>query len=105
MHAVAEVPRIYLAGKIAQNDWRHDLTSAPIGDYFLTFDASNVLDRQGQIVGSPEPGHYVCQLYSWITGTPTNRVVVPTAELVGWRFYPTVQQWRTAAEVLRGGQW
>lgn len=74
-----------------------------VGHFFLTLDASGMCESQGQVVGAPQQDFYLCQMFSWLTGCPTDRLLVPVADCAGWRFYPSEAQWQAAgfAEAAR----
>ena len=66
------------------------------GQFFHTFDDEGCLEFQGQIIGSPEAGLYLCQLFSAITGEPTRQILTRVKEMAGWRFYASAEKWRLA---------
>ena len=42
---------------------------------------------QGTILGRTPEGFYLVQLYEWFVGMPSDRRLVPAADVRGWRFY------------------
>ena len=49
------------------------------GKFFHSFEEGRVA-WQGCILGSPSPGYYLVQLFSWLDGRPTNQQIVPLRE-------------------------
>lgn len=45
------------------------------------------IERQGIVLGSPEPEWYLVQYFSWLDGSPTNQVLVKFSEMTRWNFY------------------
>lgn len=70
------------------------------GQFFHTFDDDGCLEFQGQIIGSPEAGFYLCQLFSAITGEPTRQILTRVNKMARWRFYASAEKWRSAYHAL-----
>ena len=62
-----------------------------VGFYFHSFhaDKPKELNWQGQVVARAEQGLFVCQLFSWMDGRPTNCVLVRVEDMALWKFYQT----------------
>ena len=54
------------------------------------------IECQGEVIASPEPGYYLIQLYSWITGFPTNEKLVHVSDMKNWKFYSDIDDWKEA---------
>jgi hypothetical protein len=67
-----------------------------VDQYFLIFDDEGNLDFQGQVLGRPEPGHYLCQLYNWM-GEPSCAKLVHISGMGRWAFYATHEKFLDAA--------
>ena len=46
---------------------------------------------QGVVIGRPEPGWYLLQLFSWVMGEHSNQQLVRIEEMRGWLFYPDAE--------------
>ena len=53
---------------------------------------------QGQIIGNPEPGWYIVQLFEWLMGEPSYRKLVNFEEMTGWLFYDDAEGMRYSWE-------
>lgn len=53
---------------------------------------------QGQVLGQPNPGIYLVQLYEWLTGGASDQQLVRVEDMVGWSFYRHPEDWRYAAD-------
>jgi len=42
---------------------------------------------QGMVIGSPEPGWYLLQLYEWAMGSPNVQRLVRIEDMRDWMFY------------------
>ena len=47
----------------------------------------NGVGWQGNILAEPSPGVYLVQLFSWLSGAPTDQVLVPFEDMRDWVFY------------------
>lgn len=72
--------------------WFHSYTPKPddglSGDWIKTDGRGNVRRWQGQVIGR-EGDIFLCQLYSWWDGCPTEQVLVEIDDMLLWRFYGT----------------
>jgi hypothetical protein len=59
---------------------------------------NGIVEWQGQIIGKPEPGWYLIQLYEWFMGSQTDQRLVPFAEMAGWLFYESDESMRYSSE-------
>lgn len=60
-----------------------------VGNWFHQHKDDGTLGWQGQVLSEPQPGHYLVQLYGWLDGCPTDRVLVPFPDMLRWKFYET----------------
>ena len=67
-----------------------------IGLFFLTFDDEGNLDFHGEILERLEPGYFLCQLFSALTGEPTNSIIRSVRQMVGWEFFDDAKLWHRA---------
>lgn len=67
-----------------------------IGKYFLTVNDKRELHYQGVVVGAPETGIYLCQLFSWAFGDPTDMVLAHIEDMTGWFFYADKESFEQA---------
>lgn len=74
-----------------------------IGQFFHTFDAERILERQGFVLGSPEPGYYLCLFYDFYIGAPNCAMIFNIDDMTSWAFYTDEEQWRRAYEATRRG--
>ena len=56
--------------------------------YFHSANENNKIEWQGVVIGEPQPGWYLVQLFEWSSGEPTVQRVVPIEKMIGWSFYP-----------------
>lgn len=67
--------------------------SVLIGKWFLSFPKNDkgepTMKWQGVVIGSAQYGAFLVQLFSWLTGGPTNMALVTVDQMVqeGWQFY------------------
>ena len=47
---------------------------------------------QGVVIGNPEPGWYLIQLFSHVTGNPTNQRLVRIDSMGEWLFFDDLDQ-------------
>lgn len=50
--------------------------------------------NQGIIEDKIQDGYYLCRLFSWVDGGPTNMVLAELDEIVDWYLYNDVDYWR-----------
>jgi hypothetical protein len=58
-----------------------------VGLYFHTFLKDNEIQWQGIVVGNPQPGWYLVQLFEWLNGTDSNIKLVMMEDMLHWQFY------------------
>jgi hypothetical protein len=59
-----------------------------VGKYFHGVNESNKVEWQGVVIGEPNPGWYLVQLFDWATGKPDVQRLVPIEKMHAWLFYP-----------------
>lgn len=69
---------------------------ALVGKFFHTFTGSE-LCWQGVVTAQPAPGFFLVQLFEWMCGTPSDKQLIPVAQMVGWKFYDNADDWKDAA--------
>jgi hypothetical protein len=70
-----------------------------VGSYFHRLDGAERLMWQGIVVGEPQPGIYLVQLFDWVGERGHQRVVTILDITQGdgeWRFYDT-EEWMALA--------
>lgn len=97
-HSTPADPRVAVMAESSDAAPEHPL----LGMFALTF-KDNKLRYQGRIVKVGD-GLVVLQLYSWLTGGPTNCEVVPVDETKGWRLYQSAREWRYGAALIQHQQ-
>ena len=64
-------------------------TNVPlVGQYFHSIGPDGMLLWQGIVIGNPQPGWYLLQLFEWLMGEPNVRRLVRIEEMTTWLFYP-----------------
>jgi len=65
-----------------------------VGLYFRTFSTLGKIKPenfeihcQGIVVGNPEPGWYLAQLFEWMYGSELNIQLVTLEDMADWRFF------------------
>lgn len=58
-----------------------------VGFWFHSRDARGEINWQGQVIRKAKHGCYIVQLYSWLTGAPTDRACVAAESMRDWTFY------------------
>jgi hypothetical protein len=59
-----------------------------VGKYFHGANENNKVEWQGVVIGEPNPGWYLVQLFDWATGKPSVQRLVPIEKMNAWLFYP-----------------
>ncbi len=59
-----------------------------IGKFFHSRNRFGKVEWQGRVIGSPEPGIYLVQLFEWGMGEPNIQRLVTIEDMVTWLFYP-----------------
>ncbi len=59
-----------------------------VGKYFHSANENNKIEWQGVVIGEPQSGWYLVQLFEWTSGEPTEQRLVPIEKMIGWLFYP-----------------
>ena len=59
-----------------------------VGKYFHGANENNKIEWQGVVIGEPNPGWYLVQLFDWATGSPSVQRLVPIEKMNAWLFYP-----------------
>ena len=71
--------------------------SALVGLFFHSNDENN---WQGKVIARESDKHYLVQLYSWLNGAPNVYKLFSGTEMVDWKFYDNVADWRDEGEVV-----
>lgn len=74
---------------------------ALLGCYFHTL-RNGQINEQGKVIGKVAHDAYQVQLFSWITGEPTVRRVVPIQDMDDWVFYESRSEWIAAGDKAIG---
>jgi len=60
------------------------------GQYFhIMLDGK--VHQQGMVLGSPHPGTYYVEIFSFLDGVSRTRKLIPVDEMLNWRFYSNNQ--------------
>lgn len=59
---------------------------------------------QGCVVAEPRPGVYLVELFSWLTGAPTQQQLVAIDDMAGWSFYDD-SEWMTNSTSTVEARW
>ena len=70
-----------------------------VGKFFHSF-VDGKVSWQGIVNAEPAPGFFLIQLFEWLCGHPSDQEIIPIDQMVGWRFYDDVEDWREAADSL-----
>ncbi len=63
-----------------------------VGNFFHSLNKQGNVQWQGYVIGSPEPGWYLLQLFEWAMGEPNIRELVRIEDMKGWLFYKNGQE-------------
>jgi len=59
-----------------------------LGEYFHSIGKdTGKVEWQGVVIGNPEPGWYLLQLFDWVMGEPNLRRLVRIEDMEHWLFY------------------
>jgi hypothetical protein len=62
-----------------------------IGKHFFSIENKKP-KWQGIVIGQPQPGFYLVQLFDWLMGKPGVQKLVPIAEMRTWFFYENADE-------------
>jgi len=81
------------------------MTNILDGRFFHSVDEETMtVEWQGYVIGSPEPGWYLVQLFSWIDGEETNQHIVRFEDMKRWFFYTNLADLKYGAAHGEAGQ-
>jgi len=66
-----------------------------VGRFFFSF-KNDELQWQGQIISKVSEGVFLVRLHEWTTGEPSSQVLFSLPDMMGWKFYDTAEDWRSA---------
>jgi hypothetical protein len=75
-----------MRGKFMKNK-QTQKPEALVGQYFHSIEDNGTLKWQGVVIGNPEPGWYLLQLFEWLAGEPNVRRLIRIEALGNWLFY------------------
>jgi hypothetical protein len=61
-----------------------------VGHYFHTWEdreGTRAIKWQGHVLSKVKRDVYLVELFSWLTGGPLERLLVPVEQMIGWTFY------------------
>jgi hypothetical protein len=59
-----------------------------LGRFFHSINKDdNQVKWQGVVIGNPEPGWYLVQLFGWLDGSPCDQQLMRIEDFSGWLFY------------------
>lgn len=61
-----------------------------VGQYFHSLKDGKI-HWQGLVIGNPEPGWYLLQLYEWLGGSPNVQQLKRIEEMSDWLFYDSAE--------------
>ena len=61
------------------------------GQFFHSINSEGKVEWQGYVIGSPQPGWYLIQLFEWFCGEPNVRRLVPLQAMENWLFYESAE--------------
>lgn len=70
-----------------------------VGLYAHTFNDEGRVQYQLKVVHQIPDGRLICQMFSFLSGEPTNQQTFTIEETKGWQFYTTAEDW------MFGYQW
>jgi len=59
--------------------------------FFHSLNKDGLVHWQGHIIGNPEPGWYLVELFEWLWGEPNVRRLVHIDEMRTWLFYDSAE--------------
>jgi hypothetical protein len=66
-----------------------------VGQWFHSLSPmDNQIQWQGTVLGNPEPGWYLVQIFNWVDDLPSVRHLVRTEDMRGWLLYPNAAAMR-----------
>jgi hypothetical protein len=69
-----------------------------VGKFFFSF-KNDELQWQGQIISKVTEGVFLVRLHEWnewTTGESSSQVLFSVADMMGWKFYDSAEDWRSA---------
>ena len=74
------------------------------GKFFLSFEPDGTPRWQGRVLAELSPGRFRVQLFEWLTGSPSKKMIVSRSEMSGWMFYPDADSWHADIEHRTGAR-
>jgi hypothetical protein len=74
-----------------------------VGRFFFSF-KNDELQWQGQIISKVSDAVFLVQLHEWTTGESSSQVLFSVADMMGWKFYDTADDWRFALAEYESNQ-
>jgi hypothetical protein len=71
-----------------------------VGRFFFSF-KNDELQWQGQIISKVSEGIFLVCLHEWTTGQSSSQVLFSVPDMMGWKFYDTAEDWRSALTEIR----
>ena len=70
-----------------------------LGQFFHSIGKENgQVEWQGVVIGNPEPGWYLLQLFEWLMGEPNVRRLVRIEDMGNWLFYENAEAMQVSYE-------
>ncbi|HWY57260.1 MAG TPA: hypothetical protein VNZ03_22540 [Terriglobales bacterium] len=66
-----------------------------VGKFFFRF-KNDELQWQGQTISNVSEGVFLVQLHEWTRGKSSDQVLFSVPDMMRWKFYDTVDDWRSA---------
>jgi hypothetical protein len=71
------------------------------GHFFHSYNKDGLVEWQGKVIGNPEPGIYLVQLYEWLVGAESCRKLVNIQDMIPWSFYETSEEMNNSYNNIR----
>jgi hypothetical protein len=70
---------------------KSNVSTALVGQFFHSIQ-NGKLEWQGNVIGNPEAGWYLVQLFEWLMGEPNVQRLVRFEDMTEWFFYDDAEQ-------------
>lgn len=95
-----EDPQVKETFRKAEKEMRAKTTEQLVGSFFHTFNDEKLVEWQGVVLSSPEPGIYLVQLFEWLGGDASCRKLVRIESMLAWDFYESADAMTFAYDTI-----
>ena len=74
-----------------------------VGKFFFSF-KNDELQWRGRIISKVSEGVFLVRLHEWTTGESSSQVLFSVADMMGWKFYDSAEDWRSALAEYESNQ-